>query len=391
MRSQLTCLLFFFCFSLLLAQQEVRTIGVLPELVSETSGLLYHNGKLITHNDSGNTPQLFEVDTVSLDITRVVTLTNAENVDWEDSAQDANYFYIGDFGNNTGTRTDLTVYRISKALYNEQDEIPAERIDFTYEDQTTFNDNGNSDWDAEALIAIDDQLIVFTKQWRSNGTVAYAIPKTPGSHIAKYLAAYTDIGLVTGATYNPESGFVYLVGYNAILDSFVYRVAGGGGSAVFASELEKVSTNIGFAQIEAIEMIDVDSYMISSEFFSRENPFITLQSTLYSLTTNDLAISDPDPDPDPNPDPGPDPDQNDLVDELVVYRSAEEPLLRYELPGTETLLARAIFDVMGRLIRFETGKDLATESIDLSILPKGVFYITFYFGDHKLSRSFANY
>ncbi len=397
MKSTISYLLFVFYSTVLLAQQEVQTLGTLPDLVSETSGLLFHNGKLITHNDSGNSPQLYEIDTVSLEITRTVTLNNAENIDWEDSTQDTDYFYIGDFGNNLGTRTDLVIYRISKELYNQQDEITAERIHFSYEDQTTFEDTGNSDWDAEALIAIEDQLLVFTKQWQSNGTVAYTIPKAPGTHIAKRLDSFDTKGLVTGAVYNPESRLLYLVGYSAILDSFLYRVDGASNTAVFDGEIEQLSTNIGFAQVEAIVAIDVDRYMISSELFTRENPFITLQSTLYALGTNDRSYTDPDPNPDPDPDPDLDPDPDPdldpdpLADELILYRSIEESVLWYEVPDSELLIARAIFDVMGRLVTYDTGPGLDTKNIDLSTLPKGIFYITFYFGDRKTSRPFANY
>jgi hypothetical protein len=97
-----------------MAGQEARVLGDLPSTISETSGLLFFNGKLITHNDSGNTAQLFEVDTTSLQLTRTVTVLNAENIDWEDLAQDDAYIYVGDFGNNSGTRTDLVIYRINK-------------------------------------------------------------------------------------------------------------------------------------------------------------------------------------------------------------------------------------------------------------------------------------
>mgnify|MGYP000029410152 FL=1 len=58
------------------SQADAKDLGNLPDTVSETSGLIFHNGKLITHNDSGNEPQLFEIDTVTLEITRTVTVSN---------------------------------------------------------------------------------------------------------------------------------------------------------------------------------------------------------------------------------------------------------------------------------------------------------------------------
>ena len=67
--------------------------------VNETSGLLYLNNTLITHNDSATTNQLFDIDTSTGAITRTVTITNASNTDWEDLTHDGTYIYIGDFGN----------------------------------------------------------------------------------------------------------------------------------------------------------------------------------------------------------------------------------------------------------------------------------------------------
>ena len=101
--------LIFLTGTFLFSQESIEVLGVLSNEISETSGLIFHNGKLITHNDSGNTPQLFEIDTVSYQITRTVTLSNVANIDWEDIAQDSEYIYIGDFGNNLGTRTDLSL------------------------------------------------------------------------------------------------------------------------------------------------------------------------------------------------------------------------------------------------------------------------------------------
>jgi hypothetical protein len=37
---------------------------------------------------------------------------NAKNTDWEALTNDGNNFYIGDFGNNDGSRRDLTIYKV---------------------------------------------------------------------------------------------------------------------------------------------------------------------------------------------------------------------------------------------------------------------------------------
>ncbi len=64
---------------LLSAQVNVEEIGEMPPELTENSGLIFYDGKLISHNDSGNTPELFEIDTISLQTTRKVTISNAIN------------------------------------------------------------------------------------------------------------------------------------------------------------------------------------------------------------------------------------------------------------------------------------------------------------------------
>ncbi|WP_240743145.1 hypothetical protein, partial [Ilyomonas limi] len=84
--------------------------------LNETSGLLWWNNQVWTHNDSGGEPALYAVDSSTGKIIRKVTVSNATNIDWEDLAQDDNYIYIGDFGNNAqGNRNDLKIYKVKKS------------------------------------------------------------------------------------------------------------------------------------------------------------------------------------------------------------------------------------------------------------------------------------
>ena len=93
-------------------------IGTLEDEIQETSGLLFVGDELWTHNDSGNENRLYQLDTMTGAVLREVLIANAENEDWEDITQDNQYIYIGDFGNNEGTRTDLRIYRILKSSLN---------------------------------------------------------------------------------------------------------------------------------------------------------------------------------------------------------------------------------------------------------------------------------
>ena len=113
----------------------------LDAAVPETSALCFTDGALWTLNDSGNPPGIFRLDSTSGRVVQRVRIRNFPNVDWEELAADAKYFYIGDFGNNAGNRRDLRVLRVAKAALGPADtcSVAAEAIAFTYPDQTEFS------------------------------------------------------------------------------------------------------------------------------------------------------------------------------------------------------------------------------------------------------------
>lgn len=136
----------------------------MPTVLKETSGLVFYDNRLITHNDSGNLPNLYEIDSISGNITRTVSISNASNVDWEDIAQDEDYLYIADIGNNNGTRTDLKIYRVLKTDYENSNSVEADIINYSYADQDDFTHNpNNTNWDAESLVVWEDKLYIFKK------------------------------------------------------------------------------------------------------------------------------------------------------------------------------------------------------------------------------------
>lgn len=45
--------------------QIISPISELPDEINETSGLIFLENKIITHNDSGNEPILYEIDSIN--------------------------------------------------------------------------------------------------------------------------------------------------------------------------------------------------------------------------------------------------------------------------------------------------------------------------------------
>lgn len=265
----------------------------LPIVLSESSGAIFFNNKLITHNDSGNENKLYELDTISGVVTRTVTVANATNIDWEDIAQDDSSIYIGDIGNNSGDRTDLKIYKINKNDYLSSTNVTSEIINFSYSDQIDFDANpNNTEWDAEALISFDaNNLILFTKNWVNGTTKAYSIPKNSGTFTINPLTiTLTSGGLITGATYNPSTEKVYSIGYNSVLQPFVWLSENFTNNEVFSgTNTQTFLTSLGLEQVEAITHIEANKYFITSESFNI--PPFSDNGKLVSFTTNDNVLS----------------------------------------------------------------------------------------------------
>ena len=96
------------------------------------------SGLIWVIEDSGNKARLIGLN-ISGKPARTIKIKNAKNHDWEDLTSDKEgNIYIGDFGNNNGTRTDLKVYRIAITDYFASDSVTADVINFSYSTQTDF-------------------------------------------------------------------------------------------------------------------------------------------------------------------------------------------------------------------------------------------------------------
>ena len=289
---RLICALLIMIISPLLVHgQELILLTALQDSIKETSGLIYLNQKLITHNDSEGRPALYEIDTISGNVIRSVAVSNATNIDWEDICYDSTYLYIGDFGND-GSRTDLKIYRlpISSYLTTYNDTVTVDTIRFNYSDQTDFTPNPfSTNFDAEALISCNDSLYIFTKNWGDKWTNIYALPKTPGTYqISKIDSIYAQ-GLVTGATYNSVSRTILLVGYSFVspfiieISNFTYNEFSCG---TIKRYLISPTPDCSF-QMESITSLSQNQYYITAEEFG------TLKSALYKLDTKNLLGLEP--------------------------------------------------------------------------------------------------
>jgi len=170
--------------------------GVLadPDL-DEVSGLAAsraHPGIYWAQNDSGNPAKLMAIKT---DGSRVatMTLTGAENVDWEDlDAFDLNgkhYLMVADTGDNGGIRKQLTLYVVEEPakLRDGGTLKPAWVINFKWPD-------GARDCEATAVDAANGEVLLISK--KRVPPELFRVPLRPNNHelqTAELLATLSDI------------------------------------------------------------------------------------------------------------------------------------------------------------------------------------------------------
>ena len=189
----------------------------LSDTLIESSGLIYFNNLFWTLNDSDNPPILYAFDSMSGQIKHQTVLSNNSNTDWEDLSQDENYIYVGDFGNNNGSRKDLHILKIKKSDINLNvsiDTVNTGKIRFQFGDQSVFNSGSqNHNFDLEAMCLINDSIHLFSKNWADLKSKHYSCPTDTGFYNLSPLETLETNGLVTGAAIN-KNGTISLCGYN---------------------------------------------------------------------------------------------------------------------------------------------------------------------------------
>lgn len=349
-----TLIIFSFFLNGIIYSQQVSLVTSLNSSINETSGLITINQKLITHNDSGGEAALYEIDSLTGNYTRKVTISNATNNDWEDICTDSLYIYIADFGNNSGSRTNLKIYRllISDYLNTPNDTVTADTINFSYADQIDFTPTSYStNFDAEAIVAIGDSLYIFTKNWGDYWTNIYALPKIPGTYQINKIDSINAQGLVTGATYDKSNNAIGLVGYTFSstffikINQFTNNQFSGG---TIANTTLAVPASI---QVESISNLSQNQYYLTAETHTSGS------SSLYRFTEQVVGI------------------EESLISENHIYPNPASDILHIDF---DNLKLAQLFSLSGKEI-YQTN----INSIDVSTLKKGIYIVklTSYIGN----------
>jgi len=261
-------------------------IAVLSDSLEESSGLTNINGRIFSFNDSGNTSEIFEIKPGSPHIKKTFQ-TELKNIDWEAMTNDGENFYIGEFGNNLGSRKDLKVYEIP--FKNDSIIVDSiKTIPFFYPEQNDFTPrNVNNNFDAEAMTFLDGNIHIFTKEWITNTVSHYVIDKTfTENQSAQKLESFETGFVVTDASYYENK--LYVVGYTK--KASVYMMIfekDNSGNLFFNRPLKKFALGRAFniGQIEGITATEKGVY-ISGERFNIK--LKKVPQSLYFIPFKDL-------------------------------------------------------------------------------------------------------
>lgn len=214
-------------------------VGVLEDRsIDESSGIVASRttpGMYWTHNDSGDGPFIYAFDDHGHN-RGVWRVTGALANDWEDIAAGPgpsagiNYLYIGDIGDNSGTRSPIIVYRIPEPTISaaeegakKKDAQPTEAAEVL---RLRYPDGHHN---AEALIVNpkSGKIYIVTKIEFGNARVYEADPSTtsdgviPLTRVGELSVPTVFGGMITGASISPDGLRValcdYVQGYELVL------------------------------------------------------------------------------------------------------------------------------------------------------------------------------
>ena len=259
-------------------------VAVLDDSLKESSGLNFYKDKLYTFNDSGNTSELFQINPKTGKIKKKLE-TNLQNIDWESLTNDGENLYVGDFGNNAGSRKDLKIYKIPFRDSLILDSIKT--ISFYYPEQNDFiPKNLNNNFDGEAMIYLNGKIHVFTKEWNAKATTHYTInPEDFTKQAAKKVEIFkTNFVVTDSAIFNEK---LYLVGYTKTARVYLQIFNKSENDTFFSKQSKKYYLGSAFSisQIEGIA-VDKNGIYFSGEYF--HSPFGTKKGRLFFIPFSDF-------------------------------------------------------------------------------------------------------
>lgn len=284
--------IFFFLFWGFSNAQEIERlhlkpykVSVLSDTIRENSGLSFFGNQLFTINDGGNRSEVFEINPKDGKI-RNTQIIPVRNVDWEALDFSDKALYIGDFGNNLGTRKDLKIFKIPYQNSKFQTDS-IKTIPFYFEENKEINPkNLNTDFDMEAMVFIDGKIHVFTKEWVSKSTSHYIInPNESILQPAQFVEKIATGFVVTDASYFDKK--LYLLGYTKKTEAYLMVFDETKPGIFFETKPRKfyLGSTLFLSQLEGIAVNKTGVFIAGEAFHS---PLGIKKPTFYFIPSKDL-------------------------------------------------------------------------------------------------------
>ena len=241
----------------------------LPADLKEISGIA-KDGNFLWAITDNKKRTIYKLDLTG-NIIQQIEVTNASFDDVEAVTADKDYLYVGDVGDNNGTRKNRSIMRILKSSIgkNSQTSVTGQLISFNFPDEGETKKKKSNNYDCEAMISYKDSLFVFTKRRGDMKTELYALPKSPGNYIARSVSEFKSKGMITDASINKAGNEIALLGYDeGHTKPFIWVLSNFKGNNFFSGNHERFDlTNEKHLdwQVEGISYGDNNQFFFSCE------------------------------------------------------------------------------------------------------------------------------
>ena len=240
MKSSSLILLAILAGTLFTSAQTLRFPAMEPELLKpkyeldywgklELSGIVKsrsNSNVFWIHNDSGDQPRVFAIDSLGQFYTsdryknrEGIVIAGATNVDWEDITMDKKgNLVIADIGNNGNDRKDLLLYMVPEPSPVASNTTFLKKLFIRYPDQKAFPDAADYNYDAEAVFYADNHVYVLSKNRSDTFTKLYRLDqeKTDDINTLTFVDKFNIGGKVTAADASDDGNRIVVITYEAI-------------------------------------------------------------------------------------------------------------------------------------------------------------------------------
>lgn len=263
--------------------------------LNEMSGIVKsrrHANVYWVHNDSGDTPRIFAINSAGEAILPTYSrfsyygetrekgkqqwqgfdVLDADHVDWEDIAVDANYLYLGDIGNNGNARRDLAIYMVSEIDPTASTRTAViKRLPIAYPEQQEFPPPKRH-YDSESLFVDQGRLYLLTKhrsgrllgRWEA-GANLYRLDTLHDDrdNLLTLIDTHPAITAATGADLAPDGQTLAVLSLKSL---WLFSRPADGGDAWLSAPSRQIALEPSvFRQAEGIAWDDAQTLLITNE------------------------------------------------------------------------------------------------------------------------------